>query len=328
MSGKTDQNAASTDREIVITRLLNAPRELVWSAWTDPKQLAQWYGPRGFTTTTHSMDMRPGGAWLYTMLGPDGTKYPNKVAYREIVKPERIVYDHGGGDDFTAEVGDFYAMVTFEAQGEKTKVTMRSVFATKAARDQVVEKYGAIEGGNQTLDKLAEHLAAVARAADNIKPVVITRMFNAPRELVWKAWTEPERMRWLGPKGSTLVKATMDLRPGGTFHYCLQYGGQPMWGKLVYREIAPPERLVYVQSFSDEHGGIARHPMSPTWPEYMLTTVTLMRQFGKTIVTLEWLPIEPTPEERATFEASRDGMQMGWTGAFDALEEYLATGVR
>lgn len=318
----TANEANTAEREIVITRLFNAPRALVWSAWTDPEQLAKWYGPRGFTTTTHSMDFRPGGAWLYTMVGPDGTTYPNKVAYREVVKPERIVYDHGGDDAFTAEIGDFYAMVTFEAQGEKTKVTMRSIFATKAARDLVSEKYGAVEGGNQTLDKLGEHLAAVT----SLQPLVITRMFNAPRELVWKCFTEPEHMKWFTPKGSTIVKAEMDLRVGGTYHYAMKYGdAAPMWGLITYREITPPERLVYVQSFSDEKRGITRHPMSPTWPAHMLTTITLMRQFGKTIVTLEWMPIDPSAEERATFDGARDGMNMGWKGSFDHLEEFLAT---
>ncbi len=314
----------TSSREIVISRLFNAPRELVWTAWTDPNQVTKWWGPRGFTTTTESMDVRPGGQWIYTMHGPDGTIYPNKIVYREIVKPDRIAYDHGGGEGDLADA-DFLTTVTFEAQGGKTKVTMRSLFATKAARDLVVEKYGAIEGGNQHLDCLGEYLATIAQT-EKVQPFVVTRMFNAPRELVWKAWTEPEHMRWFTPKGSAIVSAKMDLRPGGTYHYCMKYGdAEPMWGLIVYREITPPERLVYVQSFSDAHRNITRHPMSPTWPAHMLTTVTLMRQFGKTILTLEWEPIDPTPEERATFEGGRAGMSMGWKGSLDALEEYLAT---
>src|SRR5262245_13248260 len=119
-------NATTVDREIVLSRLFNAPRELVWSVWTDPNHVSKWWGPRGFTTTTESMDVRPGGMWLYTMHGPDGTKYPNKIFYREIVEPERIVYDHGGGEGDLADA-EFVATTTFEAQGGKTKVTMRSV---------------------------------------------------------------------------------------------------------------------------------------------------------------------------------------------------------
>jgi uncharacterized protein YndB with AHSA1/START domain len=302
--------------------MFNAPRELVWTAWTDAGQVVKWYGPRGFTTTTETMDVRPGGEWRYTMHGPDGTIYPNLIKYIEIARPERLVYDHGGGEG-DLEDAAFRATITFEEHGGgRTKVTMRSVFPTKEARDLVVEKYGAIEGGNQTLDRLGEHLATAA----SLQPLVITRMFNAPRELVWKCLTEPEHMKWFGPKGSKTISAEMDLRVGGTYHYAMQYGdAPPMWGLIVYREIMPPERLVYVQSFSDEHRAITRHPMSPTWPAHMLTTITLMRQFGKTIVTLEWMPVDPTAEERATFDGARDGMNMGWKGSFDQLEEYLAT---
>ena len=155
---------------------------------------------------------------------------------------------------------------------------------------------------------------------------VITRVFNAPRELVWKAWTERERlMLWFGPKGFTIPTATLDFRPGGVFHYCLRSAdGHEMWGKFVYHEIVPPERIVLVNSFSDEKGGLTRHPMSPTWPAEMLSTTTFAEQAGKTTVTIKWAPLNATEEERKTFDAGRDGMTMGWSGTFDQLAEYLA----
>ena len=145
-------------REIVITRVFDAPRELVFEAMSDPKQVVHWRGPRGFTTTIHEMDVRPGGVWRHTMHGPDGTDYPNKTVFIEVVKPERIVYSNVGG-----KKGDpgaqFEATWTFEAQGDKTKLILRMVFPSAAVREHVVSVYGAIEGGKQTLERLAEHLA-------------------------------------------------------------------------------------------------------------------------------------------------------------------------
>ena len=166
----------------------------------------------------------------------------------------------------------------------------------------------------------------MAESKNDIRPFVISRTFDAPRELVWKAWTERDRlMQWFGPKGFKMTVANLDFHPGGVFHYCLRTpDGKDMWGKFVYREIVPPERIVLVNSFSDEKGGLTRHPMSPTWPLEMLTTTTFAEHAGKTTVTVQWELLHPTDEERKTFDTSHDGMKMGWTGTFDQLAEYLA----
>ena len=147
----------TADREIVMTRLIDAPRELVFRAFTDPKQVGKWWGPRGFTTTTHEMSVKPGGAWRFIMHGPDGTDYDNEILYHEVVKPERLVYDHGE----PGKPGQFKVWVTFEEAAGKTRLTMRSLFETAAARDFVIKEVKAIEGGNQTLDRLEAHLAAM-----------------------------------------------------------------------------------------------------------------------------------------------------------------------
>ncbi len=147
----------TSDREIVITRVFDAPRELVWKAWTEPEHVVQWWGPKGFTTTIHEMDVRPGGVWRLTMHGPDGTDYPNKSVFIEVVKPERIVFSHGGAKK-GGPPAQFQATWTFEELGDKTRLTMRGLFPSAAARDAVVKEYGAIEGGKQTLERLAEHL--------------------------------------------------------------------------------------------------------------------------------------------------------------------------
>jgi len=156
---------------------------------------------------------------------------------------------------------------------------------------------------------------------------VITRVFAAPADLVWKCFTEPERMKeWFGPKGSVVVSSKMDLRVGGIYHGAMRGGdGKVMWAKFIYREIAPPRRLVWEHSFSDEAGGLARHPLSPTWPLRLLTTVTLEdAPGGKTSLTLTWSPIEASPQEQSTFDAAHDGMRGGWGGSFERLDAYLA----
>jgi len=159
-----------------------------------------------------------------------------------------------------------------------------------------------------------------------VKPFIISRAFAAPRDKVWKAWTERDRlMQWFGPKGFTMPAARLDFRPGGMFHYCLESpDGKEMWGKFVYREIVAPERIVLVNSFSDEEGGITRHPFSATWPLEMLSTTTLAEEDGKTRMTIQWVALNPTDEERKTFDSSHDGMKQGWGGTFDQLAAYLA----
>lgn len=156
---------------------------------------------------------------------------------------------------------------------------------------------------------------------------VISRLFDAPRDLVWKCFTEPERMKeWFGPKGSIVVSSKMDFRVGGTYHAAMRGGDGPlMWAKFVYRDIIAPERLVWVHSFSDEAGGLTRHPLSPTWPLQLLTTVTLEdAPGGKTGLTLRWSPLNASAEERETFDAAHDGIRGGWGGSFERLDAYLA----
>ena len=148
--------AAAKPNELRLIRVYDAPAKLVWTMWTEDKHVTKWWGPRGFTLTTKSKDVRPGGKWIYTMHGPDGTDYPNKVIFLEVVKPERLVYKHAS-DDETENV-NFHVTVTFEAAGDKTKLEMRSVFESKEELARVEEKYGAIEGAKQTVSRLEQYL--------------------------------------------------------------------------------------------------------------------------------------------------------------------------
>jgi len=159
----------------------------------------------------------------------------------------------------------------------------------------------------------------------NLQEFTISRTFDAPRELVWKCLIEPEHLQqWLSPAGFSNRSLRLELRPGGTYHYFMSSpDGKEMWGKMIYREITAPERLVYVQSFSDASGGNTRHPMSATWPLEMLSTLTLAEKDGKTTLTIHWTPENATPEEKETFANAHAGMTQGWTGSLDNLTAYL-----
>lgn len=163
MSARNNIDLDWDPEAIIATRVLDAPRDLVFAVWTDPKYLAQWWGPNGFATTTHAFEARPGGIWRFVMHGPDGRDYQNRITYDEVVKPKRIVYRHGGGDD--VEPVRFSVMVTFEDMNSKTKLTMRMQFPSAAERARVIKEYGADKGLVQTLARLSDYVAAMALSA-------------------------------------------------------------------------------------------------------------------------------------------------------------------
>jgi uncharacterized protein YndB with AHSA1/START domain len=149
-----------TDREIVISRVIDAPRELVFGAFTEVRHLSQWWGPEGFTTTTRAFEFRVGGEWDFVLHGPDGTDYAEWITWTEIVPPERIALLHGEARD---DPDAFESVLTFTPDGVATRIVMRTVFRTKQLRDEAVEKYHAIEGGRQTLSNLAAYVAEIVR---------------------------------------------------------------------------------------------------------------------------------------------------------------------
>lgn len=152
--------SAVADREIVISRVIDAPRELVFEAFTEVRHLSQWWGPEGFSTTTRSFDFRVGEAWDFVMHGPDGTDYQEWISWTEIAPPERIAMLHG---EFRDDPNAFESVLTFDPDGAATRIEMRTVFPTKELRDEAVEKYHAIEGGRQTLSHLAAYVTGLVR---------------------------------------------------------------------------------------------------------------------------------------------------------------------
>lgn len=314
--------AKNNSNEIRITRIYDAPVQAVWDAWTDPEQVAQWWGPRGFTLTTHSKDLRPGGHWDYTMHGPDGTDYPNTTKYFEVVPLAKLVYDHGGHRD---KPPLFRVTALFSEKNGKTTLDMTMALASPEAAAEM-KKFIKKAGGNSTWDRLAEYLEEESTGKAKF---VINRTFDVPLETMFEMWTDPKHFaQWLPPTGFKMEFIHCDIKPGGSGFYRMTNGQVEMYGKVNYLKIEKPDTLIYTQQFSDKDGGISHHPMAPTWPETMLTTVKLTAEGSEaTRVTVTWEPYgAATAEEIATFIKARGGMTQGWTGSFDKLEDYLATG--
>jgi|HubBroStandDraft_4_1064222.scaffolds.fasta_scaffold59506_2 uncharacterized protein YndB with AHSA1/START domain len=301
-NASTKAAASAKDRELIFTRVFDAPRELVFEAWTNPKHLVQWWGPHGFTTTIHQMDVRPGGVWRLTMHGPDGVDYKNRLVFLEVAKPERLVYKHEPEEG--CEPVTFEVTVTFAWERGNTRVTMRMLFPSTEEREFVVKKHGAVEGAKQTFSRLADVLPKIAPAPD----VVITRVFDAPRELVFKAWTEPGRLsRWWGSNGFTVLSCEADPRPGGIIRIRSRAPDGAVYHNLgAFEEIAPPELLVFAMDARDQDGNIFLAGV---------TTATFAEHAGKTTLTTTIRITGPTPD--AAKHAA--GMEMGWNQSLERL---------
>jgi uncharacterized protein YndB with AHSA1/START domain len=307
--------------EIQIIRIYDAPVKAVWDAWIDPDQVGKWWGPRGFTLTTKSKDVRTGGHWDYIMHGPDGTDYQNFAKYLEVEPYKKMVYDHGGTNDSNAL---FRVTVLFSESNGKTKLDMTMSLPTPEAAE-TTRKFIKKAGGESTWDRLSEFLEYEATRKEKF---VINRSFKAPIETVFEMWANPEHFsKWIAPTGFDTQYLRTDIKPGGSTFYCMSSGDgkMKMYGKAHYIDIERPHRIVYTQQFCDEHENVSRHPMAPTWPETMLTTVTFAEEGpDQTRVTVEWECYgNVSAEELATFVKARTGMTGGWTGSFDKLEEYL-----
>lgn len=311
--------ARNKSNEIRITRIYDAPVQAVWDAWTDPKQVAQWWGPRGFTLTTHGKELKPGGYWNYTMHGPDGTDYPNKTHYLEVEEHAKLVYDHGANDDRPPL---FRVTVLFSDMKGKTKMEMSMALATPEAAEET-RKFIKKAGGDSTWDRLAEYLEKESSGKENF---VINRTFDAPIELMFEMWTDPQHFsQWLAPTGFNMQFIRADIKPGGSTFYVMTGGDVKMYGRAEYLKIQKPDCIIYTQQFCDENEKISRHPKAPTWPATMLTTVALTAEGPeRTRVTVTWEPYgAATREEIDTFTKAKGGMTQGWTGSFDKLEAHL-----
>ncbi len=287
--------------EMILTRVFDAPRELVWRAWTEHEQIVQWWGPHGFTLPGCEMDFRPGGTYRFVMRGPDGSDNPFHGVYREIVRNERIV--------FTAILDnlpghELLTTVTFADEGGKTKLIVRQTTPPgEAGRGQN-------QGWSETLERLAEHLGGLATLIGD-REIAAVRVFDAPRDLVWKVWTEPEHIaKWWGPKGFTTTTYSMDVKPGGVWRFVMHGPDRDYQNKITYLEVVKPERLVY------KHGG-----EKEVEPVNFQVTVIFTEQGGKTRVDMRM--VFPTANAR-DYVIKTYGAVEGLNQTLGRLDEYLA----
>ncbi len=295
----------------------------MFKAWTEPKHIAQWWGPKGFTTQVTELDLRPGGKWRYVMIDPDGIEYPVKGVFREVVPLERIVatdeFDEGFDKVMNIDLPKGIVTTTiFEDLDGKTKLTLQIVHESVEDRRKH-EEMGIIAGWNSSFDCLDEHLAkmvekksaAMTLTLPSDREIVMIRVFNAPRHLVFEAWTKPEHVpHWmLGPERWTMPVCEIDLRPGGAWHFVWRRSdGTEMGMHGMYQEIVPPERLVNTESWGGD------------WPE-TLNTLLLAEEDGKTTITSRVL----YPSKEARDAVLKKGMEEGTSESFDRLAEYLQT---
>jgi uncharacterized protein YndB with AHSA1/START domain len=309
--------------EIVISRVFAAPRAIVWGALADPWQVSQWWGPTGFTTTILEMDLRPGGKWRLILHGPDGTNYPNQMTFAEVVPLQRIELDLTGGRE-GAELLHFHQTLTFADEEGDTRFTIQIAFATAEERDRNVREYGSIEGGEQMMRRLETHLNHRQRPAHPPEETAthelrITRTFNAPRELVWRAWIDPEMAKqWSGPKQFPAFHIELGKKPGDRWRIgmrgCAPGTDTPVeiWQSGILREFVPPELLVYTYAW--ENRASVGLPEDGE-PHETVITVRLEEHDGKTIMHFH----------QAFFatSAERDGHNGGWASSFERLEELV-----
>jgi uncharacterized protein YndB with AHSA1/START domain len=300
MTAKAETKQSSTaDREIAISRLINAPRELVFEAFTEPDHIKHWWGPNGFTNTIFQMEVKPGGVWDFIMYGPDGTDYKNKSIYKEIIKPERIVFDHVSGPTFQMSIN-------FTVQGNKTLVSIQMLFESAEQVQKVIKEFGAVDGLKQNMDKLEDYMSKNIAGRE----LVISRILNAPRELVYDAWTKPEHIiNWWGPDGFTNSIHEMNVKPGGVWRF-MMHGpdGTDYPNRITFLEVVKPERLVYWHDSDKDND-----------PKKFYVTITFEAQGKKTNLTMHTI----LKSAEALEEVKKFGAIEGGKQTLSKLEAYL-----
>jgi len=300
-----------SDTEILMTRIFDAPRELVFEAMVRPEHVARWWGPRGSAFSVCEIDFRPGGTWRYVLRVCDGQEVTFKGVFHEIVAPEKLVCTECF-DEPSVGSPEWQTTLTLEEFGGKTKMTSRVVHPSKESRDGHVNS-GMERGAGETFDRLAELLTTQPPTNPAMeREIEIVRIFDAPRELVYEAWTDPQHMtRWWGPKIFTNHSCELDIRPGGAWQIVMRSpDGVDYKCQGVYSEVLKPERLVFTNDAVDQSG----NPLLKGF-----TSVTFAEQNGKTKLTLKTRAVGLVPYAPQMLA----GMEQGWSGSLDKLTDYL-----
>ena len=293
------------EREVIITRIFDAPRELVFKAWTDPKHMIRWWGPHRFTNSACEMDVRVGGTWHIVMRGPNGVDYPCRGVYREIVELERLVFTNNAEDTAGNLLLEGLTTVTFEDYGGKTKLTLQTR-AVGLVPDAPSMLAGMEMGWTQSLERLDAHVAGPSD-----RELVFTRLFDAPRELLFEVWTDPKHIaQWWGPRGFTTTSTDMDARPGGAWRFVMHGpDGVDYKNRIVYLEVVNPKRLVYKHAGEEKDDAVK-----------FQVTVTFEEVGDKTRLTMQM--VFETAAER-DFVVEKYGAEQGAVETLDRLGEHI-----
>jgi uncharacterized protein YndB with AHSA1/START domain len=295
-----------SSREITISRILDAPADLVFKACTEAEHLAKWWGPDGFSAPVVESDPRPGGGLRVVMRGPDGVDHPMTGVYREVVPPRRLVVETAALDADGTRLLEATITITFEDHGDKTEVTVHS--AATALVPQAIAMLGGMKAGwTQSLQCLDDMLTG---AVD--RQIVISRLYQAPAEVVFDAWTQPDQVsQWWGPNGFSITIEHMDVSPRGEWRFTMHSPDDDDYPNLiVYAEIVRPERLVF-----------ARRAPGTDDPGFR-ATVTLDELMGMTALTLR--STFETADARDMVMKKNDAVD-GGNQTLDRLGEYLRT---
>ncbi|KFN51533.1 SRPBCC family protein [Arenimonas composti] len=296
-------------------RELAAPPERVFAAFTTPAQLAVWWGPFGFRTVTHAMDLRAGGHWVFTMIGPDGVEYPNFIDYNIVEAPRHLRWRHSGGADLPPDFQGEVRLTALANGGTRVEFTMH--FERQADRDAKAA-WGAAEGAQQTLDRLECELAG---------ELVISRRFAAPRERIWRAWSEAAALaRWWGPPQRRTTVEALDFRPGGRFLFRMDDGVDAWHAVLRYLAIEAPDRIQYDAAFCDAAGEAVPPPFDADWPLWIRYTVTFAEADGVTTLRLHGAAHAASDTQRAVFAGNFESMRGGFGASFARLQALLEHG--
>lgn len=305
--------------ELKIIRVFDAPVKYVWDAWTDPNQTAQWWGPRGFSITTKSKDLKPNGQWIYTMHGPDGVDYPNVTTYFVVEPLKRLEYDHGANENQKAL---FRVNVLFSEKDGKTTMNMTMTFESPE-RAKELSQFIKAANGNSTWDRLGEYIDETV----NQKNVfLLNRVFEAPIEKVFEMFTNPAHIeKWQPPTGFGMKILAGKVEEGNSVFYEMGNREMQFFGRSSYQTINRPTFISFIQEFCNHKGQNAKHPGSPTWPARWLTSVTFTKEEDSlTRLTLKSELLDQfSSEELKAFTEERGGMTVGWHGSLDRLEEFL-----
>lgn len=314
-------------QEIIVTRTYNAPRELVYKTLTDPILIPQWWGPKYLTTIVEKMEVKSGGQWRFIQHDAEGKTYGFYGVYHLAKSPSLLIYtmEWDGMPDHVLMNID-----RFEERDGITICTSRSIFETVEDRDGMLQT-GMEEGTREETERIDELLAkriqqgtielGVRQLEGNGRSIKIIREFDAPREIVWLSWTDPDKyMCWSGPKDYYTPYAKFDLHVGGK-HLSSMRGpdGKDIWSTGIYKEIIEPNRIVMTDSFADEHGNIvpaSQYGLGTDFPIELEVEVTFEDLGDRTRMTLEHCGLPDGDILEQTKE--------GWNQSFDKLAECLA----